>query len=165
MFAGSCIGVIALVCVLEFLRRLGREYDRFVVSSGSRGGAKRNRVLVSGHHDVEHNHAQKAGSLDRMAISAADTSSSSSHSNGSQGNKGLISGSRMTTFSGPTVVQQVVRSLIHMLQFAVAYFVMLLAMYFNGYIIICIFIGAFVGSFIFGWDLTQRTQEVSGCCG
>lgn len=39
-----------------------------------------------------------------------------------------------------------------MLQFAVAYFVMLLAMYYNGYLIICIFIGAFLGYFIFSWE-------------
>ncbi|KAK8181046.1 Ctr copper transporter, partial [Phyllosticta citribraziliensis] len=49
----------------------------------------------------------------------------------------------------PNLVQQLIRALLHMVQFAVAYFVMLLAMYFNGYIIICIFIGAFLGSFVF----------------
>ena len=27
-----------------------------------------------------------------------------------------------------------------------------LAMYYNGYIIICIFIGAYLGSFIFHWE-------------
>jgi solute carrier family 31 (copper transporter), member 1 len=27
-----------------------------------------------------------------------------------------------------------------------------LAMYYNGYIIICIFIGAYIGSFIFQWE-------------
>ena len=27
-----------------------------------------------------------------------------------------------------------------------------LAMYYNGYIIICIFIGAFLGSFVFQWE-------------
>lgn len=31
MFAGSCIGVILLVLSLEFLRRLGKEYDRLLV--------------------------------------------------------------------------------------------------------------------------------------
>lgn len=57
----------------------------------------------------------------------------------------------------PTVLQQVIRALIHMLQFAVAYFIMLLAMYYNGYIIICIIIGAFLGSFIFSWEGIQIT--------
>ncbi|KAL8718824.1 MAG: hypothetical protein Q9225_004087 [Loekoesia sp. 1 TL-2023] len=52
----------------------------------------------------------------------------------------------------PTFFQQALRALIHMLQFAVAYFIMLLAMYYNGYIIICIFIGAYLGAFIFSWE-------------
>jgi len=45
-----------------------------------------------------------------------------------------------------------VRALLHMAQFAIAYIIMLLAMYYNGYIIICIFIGAFFGAFIFQWE-------------
>lgn len=52
----------------------------------------------------------------------------------------------------PTFFEQLVRAILHMLQFAVAYFIMLLAMYFNGYIIICIFIGAFLGAFFFSWE-------------
>ncbi|KAJ5544574.1 Ctr copper transporter family-domain-containing protein [Penicillium sp. DV-2018c] len=31
MFAGSCVGVLFLVVLLEFLRRLGREYDLFII--------------------------------------------------------------------------------------------------------------------------------------
>lgn len=52
----------------------------------------------------------------------------------------------------PTLLQQVVRAVFHMLQFAVAYFVMLLAMYYNGYIIISIIIGAFLGALVFSWE-------------
>ncbi|KAL9003786.1 MAG: hypothetical protein Q9188_003366 [Gyalolechia gomerana] len=63
----------------------------------------------------------------------------------------------------PTVLQQAIRALIHMLQFAVAYFIMLLAMYYNGYIIICIIIGAYLGSFIFSWEgihiIGQKTER------
>ena len=44
-----------------------------------------------------------------------------------------------------------------MFQFAVAYFIMLMAMYFNGYIIICIFIGAWIGSFFFSWETVSFT--------
>ena len=74
-----------------------------------------------------------------------------------------------TTFR-PTVLQQAVRAFLHMTAFAVAYLIMLyaccfkytdfqranlaprLAMYYNGYVIICIFVGAFIGFFIFGWE-------------
>ncbi|KAJ5684340.1 uncharacterized protein N7477_000685 [Penicillium maclennaniae] len=59
----------------------------------------------------------------------------------------------------PSAVEQIVRAFMHMLQFAVAYFIMLLAMYFNGYIIICIFIGAFLGSLIFSWEPVSLNKE------
>lgn len=52
----------------------------------------------------------------------------------------------------PNIVQQAVRATLHMVQFAVAYFVMLLAMTYNGYIIICIIIGAWIGGFAFTWE-------------
>lgn len=52
----------------------------------------------------------------------------------------------------PNAIQQVVRATLHMVQFAVAYFVMLLAMYYNGYFIICIVIGAWLGAFVFSWE-------------
>lgn len=50
---------------------------------------------------------------------------------------------------------------------------MLLAMYYNGYIIICIFIGAYIGYFIFGYESfdigaegKDRMQEnATVCCG
>ena len=52
----------------------------------------------------------------------------------------------------PNIMEQTIRAFLHMVQFAVAYFVMLLAMYYNGYIIVCIFIGAFLGAFVFQWE-------------
>ncbi|CAK7201622.1 Copper Transporter integral membrane protein that functions in high affinity copper transport [Sporothrix eucalyptigena] len=52
----------------------------------------------------------------------------------------------------PNIFQQAIRALLHVFQFSVAYFVMLLAMYYNGYFIICIFIGAYLGSFVFHWE-------------
>lgn len=60
-----------------------------------------------------------------------------------------------------------------MVQFAIAYIVMLLAMYYNGYLIICIFIGAFLGNFAFNWETIplalgadEKPQEdATVCCG
>nr|ADD92830.1 Tctr2 protein [Trichoderma reesei] len=96
MFAGSCIGVILLVIALEFLRRLSKEYDRFLIKQ----------------------HAAP----------------------------------RAVPAFRPSVLQQALRALLHVAQFSVAYIVMLLAMYYNGYFIICIFIGAYIGSFVFHWE-------------
>lgn len=41
-------------------------------------------------------------------------------------------------------------------------------MYYNGYIIICIFIGAYIGFFLFGWEnvtLEGPKEETTVCCG
>jgi copper transporter 1 len=119
-FAGSCIGVILLVVVLEALRRSAVEYDGYLIRKN----------------------AERQASVPR-SDSASDGST----------NKGASAVAKPVAFTParPNIVEQAIRALLHMLQFAVAYFIMLLAMYYNGYIIICIFIGAFLGFFIFGW--------------
>jgi copper transporter 1 len=69
----------------------------------------------------------------------------------------------------PTAPQHAIRALLHVCQFAMAYFVMLLAMYYNGYIIICIFVGSYIGFFVFNWVPLggghTESQEVTVCCG
>jgi copper transporter 1 len=58
----------------------------------------------------------------------------------------------------PNIFQQAIRALFHVVQFPIAYFVMLLAMYYNGYIVICIIIGAYLGAFVFGWETIKLGQ-------
>lgn len=132
MFAGSCIGVILLVLALEFLRRLGKEYDRKILRD----------------------HQQKFKTL--CPSPDSPTSGAAGKDGPGATARAMFQGSNPTVFR-PTIVQQAIRALLHMLAFAVAYFVMLLAMYYNGYIIICIFIGAFLGFFIFGWESVTLT--------
>ena len=144
MFAGSCIGVICLVLCLEFLRRVGREYDAFIVR----------RARLRAQYFVLPPESTKPAA-------ASSSSTDANHDAGGGGGGGGLqatlagpagqTGKMQYTPVRPTLVEQTVRASLHMLQFAVAYFVMLLAMYFNGYIIICIFIGAFLGSFIFSF--------------
>lgn len=52
-------------------------------------------------------------------------------------------------------VQQLIRALIHAITFGLAYILMLLAMYFNGYIIISIIIGSAIGKFLCDWMVVQ----------
>ncbi|RBR23549.1 uncharacterized protein FIESC28_03731 [Fusarium coffeatum] len=141
MFAGSCIGVILLVMALEALRRSVKEWDRYLLRQ----------------------HAAK------FADSSANPAPGSD--NGKEGNAAVVScGTPMPPFR-PNVWQQAIRALLHMMQFAVAYFVMLLAMYYNGYFIICIFIGAYLGAFVFHWETlspagnTSAAKEATVCCG
>ncbi|KAL1597277.1 Copper Transporter integral membrane protein that functions in high affinity copper transport [Paraconiothyrium brasiliense] len=144
MFAGSCIGVILLVLSLEFLRRAGKEYDRYILARYTRS----------------------------LAGFSPDPNPSSSDAMNKNTTSAITRRVPPRSFR-PNVLQQAIRALLHMLQFAVAYFVMLLAMYYNGYIIICIFIGAFLGYFVFGWESFNVSQgsnermqeEVTVCCG
>ena len=128
MFAGSCIGVILLVLALEFLRRSGKEYDRYLLRQ----------------------YKQRAVSRGSSEGSPGSTDTPS-QPNGLKSGLPATAGARCERVR-PSILQQAIRALLHMLQFAVAYFIMLLAMYYNGYIIICIFIGAFTGFFILEWE-------------
>ncbi|KAL4945737.1 hypothetical protein BDV06DRAFT_184075 [Aspergillus oleicola] len=56
-------------------------------------------------------------------------------------------------------LQQIIRAVLHVAQFGVAYITMLIAMYYNGYMIISIFIGAFLGKLFFDWG---QYKVVSG---
>ncbi|KAI6082481.1 Ctr copper transporter family-domain-containing protein [Hypoxylon rubiginosum] len=144
MFAGSCIGVILLGILLECLRRGAKEYDSFLVRKNALDG------LVAPARSNEAN--EDGGSSSKMAPRA--TTDSVSH-----------------TGYRPKIWEQAIRALLHTAQFVVAYFLMLLAMYYNGYFIICIFIGAFIGSFIFQWEKlgggrqTGVANEPTVCCG
>ncbi|KAK2848561.1 hypothetical protein FQN49_005604 [Arthroderma sp. PD_2] len=127
MFAGSCIGVVMLVMTLEFLRRLGYEFDNHVAGRPSLFSGPKPRPSAGDYGGDEPLHKP------------AD----------------LGAGSESVRRS-PTLLQHTLRSLLHMVQFAVAYFIMLLAMYYNGYFIICILIGAFLGNFVFSWKRQEN---------
>lgn len=127
MFAGSCIGVLLLVMALEALRRASREYDLFIMRSYQKSAA---------------------GFSPSNNPTTGEGASSPNKSSAAQATTPLLQSQQTFT---PAVFQQLVRAFLHMAQFAVAYIVMLLAMYYNGYFIVCIFIGAFVGAFIFSW--------------
>ncbi|KAI1756867.1 Ctr copper transporter [Xylaria castorea] len=122
-FAGLCIGVILLVVLLEFFRYTARRYDRYLVDQHQ----KKASLAAENLHPPN-----ASGSLNTKEHQITQTAIS------------------IPPFR-PCAIQQVIRALLNTLQFATAYWIMLLAMYFNGYIIICIIIGAFIGFFIFQW--------------
>ncbi|KAL6860039.1 Copper Transporter integral membrane protein that functions in high affinity copper transport [Amphichorda felina] len=57
----------------------------------------------------------------------------------------------------PHIGQLAMRAILHATQFTVAYFVMLLAMYYNVYILVSIFLGVLLGSFAF----QERLLEIA----
>lgn len=110
-FAGSCIGVIFLVMSLEFLRRAQREFDRYLARRKSSTLLPRNgseSTEDSGHGDSKLHNAS-------VTVRAARSS-----------------GGGGDYTARLKVWEQALRSLLFMMQFGVGYFVMLLAMYYNG---------------------------------
>ena len=137
MFAASCIGVALLVVCLEFLRRIGKEYDSYILRQFHRRAASlryRPRVsYVAPKFDDERN-SSGCGPDASCAPPLPDQ--------------------QFITFRA-TPAQQITRGAIHAATFGVGYIVMLLAMYFNGYIIISIIIGAFLGKVLCDWMVVK----------
>jgi copper transporter 1 len=119
MFAASCIGVAFLVVCLEFLRRVGKEYDAYILRQFQR----------------------------QLRLQQAQISKKSR----SYGDRPVaVSGLQFANFRA-TALQQLVRAVIHGATLCVAYTIMLLIMYYNGYIFISIILGAIVGRFLCDW--------------
>lgn len=170
-FAATCIGVMLMVIVLEALRRLGKEYDEHI----QRDFAARVALIANG------------GVAVRPAAPGAAGSSSSTAGDGAAAagvcpaTTEALAPQTVTFRASP--LQQFVRALIHTATFGLAYIVMLLAMYYNGYVIICILIGALLGKFLCDWmtktvviggpesvvvrkgDTTVGIEEPTVCCG
>ncbi|KAK2591727.1 Copper Transporter integral membrane protein that functions in high affinity copper transport [Conoideocrella luteorostrata] len=130
MFAGSCIGVFFLAMALEGLRRSIKEYDRFLVRQ----------------------HLSKSQSGSGNGNGNASTTGSLSSKDGATIALNRNACAAAAPPFRPNVWQQGIRAFLHLLAFFVGYILMLLAMYYNGYILICIFLGAFLGAFIFQWE-------------
>ncbi|KAF8900352.1 Ctr copper transporter [Mucidula mucida] len=66
----------------------------------------------------------------------------------------------------PTHAQQVVRSAFHTVQFGAGYMLMLLAMYYNGGVILVIFTSTFVGHFLASRDVSsaEEKHQKDVCC-
>lgn len=99
MFAGSCIGVILLTMSLEFLRRAVKTYDRYLIRQ----------------HELSFSSSENLGP-------AGDSGSETVRKQA--GNDARCAPVVVTPFR-PNAFQQAVRALLHMVQFAVAYIIML----------------------------------------
>lgn len=110
MFAGSCIGVLLLVMLLELLRRMVKEYDALLVRKHSTSANNSTYVAAAVAGRAQQSTTGSSGSKDRHDLHDVQP----------------VSAVRSARFR-PTVPEQAVRALLHMCQFAVAYFVMLYA--------------------------------------
>lgn len=127
-----------------------REYDRYVMAERMRYMGRLGRSSSSSNNGLVEEVGESTNSADHQAD--GKTGLMARTSSGFKAKTTTGESKRMVMMIRPTLPQQLIRAGLHMITFAVAYFVMLLAMYYNGYFIICILIGAFIGAFIFSWE-------------
>lgn len=132
-FAGSCIGIAFWVILTEYIRRCSREFDRYIV----REATKKIQNADAGKNSSDIERRGPLGFLTR--------------------GKSVLSG-RIRLY--PTVIQQSLRALLYAIQFTSAYLIMLIAMTYNGYVLLSIILGALVGYFFSTWD-TLGTVVIS----
>ncbi|KAM0277318.1 hypothetical protein ACHAQH_005910 [Verticillium albo-atrum] len=147
-FAASCIGVALLTVTLEFVRRLGKEYDALLLRQF---------------------HARAA----QMAAAAAVEPSCCDDA----ATPGALARPSAPLIFRASPVEQLIRAVLHTTFFGLAYIIMLLAMYYNGFIIISILLGAGLGKFLCDWlvykveagaavgQQAKSVEEPTGCCG
>ncbi|UZJ53910.1 hypothetical protein CBS101457_003230 [Exobasidium rhododendri] len=187
-FAGTCVGVFLLVVLIESIRRWGREWDRYIVRKAISDDLSR-KIEVAGNTRSRSQAQTVASSPEREKVNDFESQvsgievlpqfSSNQRSRATPAPRGAATlrkmesaffglpkgspgaralSSRHSTFR-PTMFQQGVRSVVYAIQFAGAYIVMLIAMSYNGYIIIAIVLGGLVGHFFSTWDTLSMQSD------
>lgn len=156
MFAGSCIGIVCLCIAIELVRRFQREYDRYLLRRWLDKSGQLALANADGVVNPESTYSD--GTPKSSAASVPVVNGQVTYPVGAwtvMMNDPIfpvLRSSPNAAFYTPSIFSQLVRATLYLFQYAGAYFVMLLAMYYNGYIIICIFIGGLLGNFLFGAD-------------
>ena len=151
-FLGACTAVIALVVLLEFLRHLQRKYDRYIFDHAQKQHGRGIASITT----ADNNHNSSRRDFETIKGYAANVESAPNSAVpllADDWSKNLSFSTPPTTrLFRPSWPQQAVRGAIYTMQFVVAYMIMLLAMYYNGFILLSIFLGVFVGFCMSSWD-------------
>ncbi|KAJ6257499.1 hypothetical protein Dda_7284 [Drechslerella dactyloides] len=170
MFAGSCIGVVFLVVLVEALRRGARELDRHIVRDWHARAAAAAATTSPPIHIVNPTSTNQTATPRDSASEKSKLAAGKIPPVASSGTRGFLSRFRpypvtTTTIAAtaprPTFLQQLLKSFIYAVLLGVGYILMLLAMYYNGYIFFSLVLGAWLGNFLFGWDTCVLDESVA----
>ncbi|KAK4462969.1 Ctr copper transporter family-domain-containing protein [Cladorrhinum samala] len=124
MFAATCVGTVMLTFALEFFRRMSKIYDKHIVTQHEKdtGGSAASRRVT-----IEGGEEQRQQQQQQQE-------------------------EKQQHQFRPGVCQQAVRALLFLSQVVTAYVLILLAVSFNGFILLSIFLGSLLSFFAFQWD-------------
>lgn len=162
-FAASCIGTILLVIILEALRRVGKEYDDWILRGfQARAAQSRLGLSQSGPSNTGPSSSSSSATGNPKAAATAKVTPASAawkRLGGAAG--GGVGAGRAVVFRA-SPLQQVFRAVIHAVTLGLAYIIMLLVMSYNGYIIICVILGGGIGKFFCDWMTRQYIVDGDG---
>lgn len=144
--------------LMEVLRRLGKEYDDWIL----RGFQA--RAAAVNHINSNNNSRGGSGQATTVPLPMKSGSGFLRTSPAPPPPQGTTTGMHTVMFRA-SPLQQLVRSVIHAVSLGVAYIVMLLVMSFNGYIIICVILGAGLGKFFCDWMTRPMEVDFGGATG
>lgn len=159
MFAATCIGIGLLAVLLEALRRVNRQYDTFLYS-------QLRQVPMSSSSD--------SGVNSSLDLTTGPTESKTGRFSGVLRTPRSLRKHSGTAKKRITPIQQFVRVVLHVFIFGIAYLLMLLAMYYNGYVIISILLGTGLGKYLCDWieiseddlgGIGKMAECPTVCCG
>lgn len=150
-FAGTCVGLFGWILLLELFKRVSREFDRYIARDWV--CAQRARLERAQDHDTKSSQAEDEP---RFALRSSQSIFAPFR---------FLAGHRTSpdTFC-PTWWQQLIRAGMYTIEYGNAYLLMLMAMYYNGYIHITMWISALISFFLIDWDLGFAGGHVNGTC-
>lgn len=161
-FAGTCIGVACWVILSECIRRWAREYDRYIITNAIQDIRAKNEILperwAAQQYQQDLAEESKRTNVDRSESYAFPMNIFAAFFSAPQ---------KLTKHElriQPTFMQQFIRAVLYAIQFTSAYLLMLVAMSFNGYVILSMVLGALIGHFATTWD-TLGTISTSALYG
>ncbi|ODV63343.1 copper transporter family protein [Ascoidea rubescens DSM 1968] len=146
MFAGSCIGVFFFILAYYWVHRVVKEYDNAIVDYKT----AQLQIVCDNVDNCENEKINHSWLFTAKKSHNADD-----------------------VVIMPSIAEHSLKSLFFMVEWTCSYLIMLLWMYYNGYIIITCILGCFFGKLLFGYEplavvnkksFTKVAAPVSKCC-
>lgn len=144
----------------ELIRRWAREYDRYIIAE-----ATRSLILEQEKHPAEFAQRHHLGHFSRQQdlYKSLEPQSRPARFLSAIFNPAYALNPHALQLR-PTLIQQVIRSVLYAIQFTSAYLIMLVVMSFNAYVFISVVLGTLIGHFIATWDtLGTLSSGTIGC--
>ncbi|KAF5988284.1 copper transport ctr4 [Fusarium coicis] len=168
LFALTCLGALAVAMLFEFVRRVSREWERhrFARDVGNPRqfypqipGIELGPLQPAAAQPADAQSAQSARSAQPADAQPADAQPVAGRPASSRPASAIGPNNRVPPFLPNRVEHALIRSSLQVLQVAIAYGLILMAVSFNGYVFLCIAVGHYLGFVLFGRDPQTETNK------